>query len=144
MWYGNSTYQGKAKYQETKQKIHKYTIKKSGATYTKISKGDAEGLFHVSAWRLDKNRLVTAQCFPHRSKKTGVYTFISDKNKKEYCHYIIELKGDSFISVVPGLMSKETKKLYIPKLNLVISKNGKGITGNGKPVSGYFGKIPRK
>jgi len=120
------------------------TFKKSGANYKKISKGKKEGFFFVSAWRLVKDGLITASCFPIKGKEG--YFEVEGKNGKWYINYAIELKKSTDVNVVTyfGLMEKSSEKLYIPKLNWIISRNGNGKTKSGKSVSGYFGVLKKR
>lgn len=112
------------------------SVKKSAATYSRIKSGKHEGLMAVNAWRKTKNGLVTASCFPvdgieHQSK-----------DGKTSLRYVVEVvhRDMGTTQTYWTLMSKDSKKIFIKELGLVISPNGNGISSSGKRVTGYFGK----
>jgi len=137
-WQSKYNCQNKGNWQPQQQ------YKRSGATYSKIRKGDKEGLLHIAAWRLVKDGMITASCFPIKSKEGGYE--IEGKNGKWYINYVIELKKSTDVNVVThfGLLETSSSKLYIPKLNWIISKNGNGKTRSGANVSGYFGTLRKR
>lgn len=111
-------------------------VKKSGAVYTRIKGGKHEGLMAVNAWRKTKNGLVTASCFPvdgveHQSKDGNVSL-----------RYVVEIVNRDMGTTQTYwcMYAKDTKKIFIKELGLVISPNGNGISSLGKRVTGYFGK----
>lgn len=113
-------------------------IKKSGATYTKIKQGKNEGLYAVNAWRKTKFGLQTAKAFPVHSD-----TEITSKDGNEFVKYAVEVANQAMgtSQTYWCLMSTKTRKIFIKELGLIISPNGKGFTGNGVRVEGYFGRI---
>ena len=111
-------------------------VKKSGATYSKINKGQREGLMCVNAWRKTKNGLMTASAFP----VDGVQHESKEGNKS--MRYAVEIinRDMGTTQTYWCMMSLVTKKIFIKELNLVISPKGNGIRSSGKRVTGYFGK----
>lgn len=111
--------------------------KKSGATYSKISKGKMEGLTAVNAWRKTQHGLMEAKCFPasreiHKGKQNG----------HDFLRYTVEITNKSIgtSQTYWCLMRMDTRKIVIQELGLVISPNGSGYTASGKRVTGFFGR----
>lgn len=136
--YNNTNNQGsynqnRANYQQQNQQ--RQMVKKSGATYSKITKGNFEGYPIINAWRKTKNGLMTVKVAPyHASSKTV------ESEKNTFTKMIAEIRHPNAASeIVPVLMNMTNKKIVIKKYNLVISPNGSGYTSSGKRVSGYFG-----
>lgn len=115
---------------------NKPLFKKSGAVYSRIKKGKNEGGYSVNAWRKTKNGLVTAACFPvdgveHKSEQGKIAL-----------RYVVEIVNRDMGTTQTywSLMSKDSRKIFIKELGLVISPNGNGMTASGRRVTGYFGK----
>ncbi|SEF62241.1 hypothetical protein SAMN05421847_0476 [Halpernia humi] len=111
--------------------------KKSGAVYSRIKKGKNEGGTSVNAWRKTKNGLMTANAFP----VDGVEH--ASQDGKISMRYVVEVVNRDMGTTQTYwcLMSKDTKKIFIKELGLVISPNGSGVTRSGKRVTGFFGKV---
>ena len=129
---GNSNYQGNNNYDA------KESFKKSGTVYTRIKTGKMEGMMAVNAWRKTKNGLMTASAFPVDQTE-----HIGDKSKNTFIRYAVEVKNADLgtSQTYWCLMQKESQKITIKELGLVISPNGRGVTAGGKRVTGFFGKI---
>ena len=114
------------------------TFKKSGAVYSRIKDGKMEGMMAVNAWRKTKNGLMTASAFPVDQTE-----HIGEKSKNTFIRYAVEVRNMDLgtSQTYWCLMQKESKKITIKELGLVISPNGNGVTASGKRVTGYFGKI---
>lgn len=113
------------------------SVKKSGATYTKIREGKNEGLYAVNAWRKTKMGLMTAKAFP--ANREVVHT---SQEGNEFITYAVEISNTTMgtSQTYWSLMNTKTRKLFIKELGLVISPNGSGVTSGGQRVTGYFGK----
>ncbi|MGA9213421.1 hypothetical protein [Kaistella sp.] len=113
-------------------------VKKSGAVYTRMKKGKFEGQMCVNAWRKTKNGLQTASAFP----VDGV-EHIGAESKKTFVRMAVEVanKELGISQTYWCLMQKESQKIFIKELGLVISPNGNGVTSSGKRVKGFFGKV---
>ena len=114
------------------------TFKKSGAVYSRIKDGKMEGMLAVNAWRKTKSGLMTASAFPVDQTE-----HIGEKSKNTFIRYAVEVQNRDLgtSQTYWCLMQKESKKIIIKELGLVISPNGNGVTSSGKRVTGYFGKI---
>lgn len=113
-------------------------VKKSGATYSKITKGKNEGYYAVNAWRKTRNGLMIAKAFPVTSDEV-----IESKKGNEFIKYAVEISVPNIgtSQTYWALMNTKTRLIPIKELGLIISPNGKGVTGSGVRVNGYFGKI---
>ena len=113
-------------------------VKKSGTVYSRIKTGKMEGMTAVNAWRKTKNGLMTASAFPVDQTE-----HIGEKGKNTFIRYAVEVKNADLgtSQTYWCLMQKESRKITIKELGLVISPNGNGVTSSGKRVTGYFGKI---
>lgn len=116
--------------------------KKSGAKFTRYRDGRFAGtdLVHIAAWRKTKSGLQTLSMNPldgteHVGKEKG----------KTHIVYIGKLinKSAGTITTVLGSYQKESGKLVLNDLGLVVSPNGHGKTKSGKVVKGYFGRNVR-
>lgn len=129
---------GNSNYQENNNYDAKESFKKSGTVYSRIKTGKMEGFMAVNAWRKTKNGLMTASAFPVDQTE-----HIGDKSKNTFIRYAVEVKNADLgtLQTYWCLMQKESQKITIKELGLVISPNGRGVTAGGKRVTGYFGKI---
>lgn len=129
---------GNSNYQENNNYNAKESFKKSGTVYTRIKSGKMEGMMAVNAWRKTKNGLMTASAFPVDQTE-----HIGDKGKNTFIRMAVEVKNADLgtSQTYWCLMQKESQKITIKELGLVISPNGRGMTSSGKRVTGYFGKI---
>ena len=134
----NQSRSGNNNYQENNNYDSKESFKKSGTVYTRIKSGKMEGMMAVNAWRKTKNGLMTASAFPVDQTE-----HIGEKSKNTFIRYAVEVKNADLgtSQTYWCLMQKESQKITIKELGLVISPNGRGITAGGKRVTGYFGKI---
>ena len=128
---------GNRNYSQNNDYNFKNQVKKSGAVYSRIKKGKNEGGIAVNAWRKTKNGLVTASGYP----VDGVEH--SSKDGKISLRYVVEVVNRDMGTTQTYwcMMAKDSKKIFIQELGLVISPNGNGITSSGKRVTGYFGKV---
>lgn len=119
--------------------------KSSGATYSKIRKGNFEGDIIVNAWRKTKFGLMTATCSPY-SGKSGKGNEIVNSEKHEYQKMICVIKNTNLgtSQTYHVLMNIKSKVISISELSLCITPNGNGVTRGGKRVSGYFGRNYKK
>lgn len=110
-------------------------IKRSAATFTKISKGKMEGLWAVTAFRKTKSGLVKASAMPIDNKST------ESAKGNQYIPYLVTCihMGTLQKSVYNGIMNIQTRVLVISELGMCITPNGSGVTGTGTKVRGYFG-----
>lgn len=115
----------------------KNEAKKSGAVYSRIKKGKNEGGTAVNAWRKTKNGLVTASAYP----VDGVEH--TSQAGKVSLRYVVEVVNRDMGTTQTYwcLMAKDSRKIFIQELGLVISPNGSGTTSSGKRVTGFFGKV---
>lgn len=115
--------------------------KRSGATYTTLSKGKyaGTGLPTVHAWRLTKYGMMTAKAHPYGDKSK---VHVGEQKGKKYFTYTVEVSNASMgtSQVYYTTMCIDTKRIGIDELGLVISPNGSGRTRTGKHVKGYFGR----
>ena len=113
--------------------------KKSGATYTKISKGKMTGFTAVNAWKKTKNGLITASVMPYSD------VIVESGRGKQYLKYIAEIvhKGTGSRTIYPCLMNIQTQVIKIKELGMCITPNGSGTTASGKRVKGYFGTFSK-
>lgn len=127
---------GQRSYAQNNDYDFRNSVKKSGATYSRIKTGKHEGLMAVNAWRKTRNGLVTASAFP----VDGVEHTSKDGNIS--LRYVVEVvhRDMGTTQTYWCLMSKDSKKIFIKELGLVISPNGNGISSSGKRVTGFFGK----
>lgn len=132
-WGNNGNNSG---FNQNNNQSQKPVFKKSGAVYSRIKKGKNEGGYSCNAWRKTKNGLLTASCFPvdgveHKSEKGNISL-----------RYVVEVVNRDMGTTQTYwcLMQKDSRKIYIKELGLVISPNGSGTTASGKRVTGYFGK----
>lgn len=134
----NQSRSGNTNYQENNNYDSKESFKKSGTVYTRIKSGKMEGMMAVNAWRKTKNGLMTASAFPVDQTE-----HIGEKSKNTFIRYAVEVKNADLgtSKTYWCLMQKESQKITIKELGLVISPNGRGITAGGKRVTGFFGKI---
>jgi len=112
-------------------------VKKSGAVYSRMKAGKYEGEMCVNAWRKTRHGLMTASAFP-----VDAVEHIADKSGKTFLRYVVEVSNKELgtSQTYWCLMQKESKKIFIKELGLVISPNGNGVTASGKRVTGFFGK----
>lgn len=136
--FGNSNYQQNNNYSASGNYSKTQDVKKSGSVYSRIKTGKMEGMTCVNAWRKTKNGLMTASAFPVDQTE-----HIGDKSKNTFIRMAVEIKNADLGTrqTYWCLMQKESKKIVISELGLVISPNGNGVTSSGKRVTGYFGKI---
>ena len=126
--YGNRTYspnEDKAKY------------KKSGAVFTKISKGVMEGLHAVNAWKKGSGGMIKATAFPIKNQSKE-----SEKGD-QYVPYLVSVTHMPTLQTTKynAIMNIQTKVLVISDLSMCITPNGSGKTRGGTSVKGYFGRF---
>lgn len=112
--------------------------KKSGAEYTRIKKGKNEGQMAVNAWRKTRFGIQTASAMP-----VGGGQVHESQKGNEFIRYAVEVANKTLgtSQTYWCLMNTKTQMIVIKELGLVISPNGRGVTGSGKRVTGYFGKF---
>jgi len=113
------------------------SFKKSGATYTRITKGKMEGLMVVSAWKNTRTVMVKASAMPLDSKST------ESANGNQYIPYLVTIIDMNTLqkSIYNGIMNIQSRVLVIKELGYCITPNGSGSTKRGTRVKGYFGKF---
>lgn len=111
--------------------------KRSGATYSKITKGKMEGLMAVSAWKRNKTGMVKVNAMPLNDAPT------ESRSGKQYVPYLVTIIDMNTLQATKynGIMNVETKVLVISDLGYCITPNGSGQTKSGTRVKGYFGKF---
>lgn len=105
--------------------------KKSGAKYSKITKGTFEGLPIVNAWVKTKFGLVSIKVAPY----SGTHETKSENGNK-FLNLIAEVKEGFNVSIYPCIMNLRNNYIIINKLGLMITPKGHGVTKSGKVVSG--------
>jgi hypothetical protein len=125
--------------------------KRSGATYSKIRKGNFEGETIVNAWRVTKAGLMQATVSPYNGANGKGMQIVESNGKsgntpKEYQKMICCIKNASLgtSQIYPVLMNVKTQVIVIQELSLCITPNGSGTTRSGKRVTGYFGRNFKK
>ncbi|MGK4568283.1 hypothetical protein [Flavobacterium sp. 3HN19-14] len=118
--------------------------KKSGANYTKIKKGGAEGFYAISAWRKTRYGLMTAKAFPCQEKGGGVVTHKGKEKGHEHIRYAVDVVMNGQSQTYFCLFRVDTQKILINELGLCISPNGSGYTSSGKCARGFFGSPFKK
>lgn len=113
-------------------------VKKSGATYSKISKGNFVGSTIVNAWNKSRSRgLITCTVAPYKGSKTYKADTSGEKYQTMMAEIFYHNTGQKILE--PCSMNIKTKRIVLKSLGMVITPNGKGRTSSGKLVSGYFG-----
>ena len=116
--------------------------KKSGAVYSKISKGNFVGLTCVNAWKSSKMGMITCSVMPYHASNEIVE---NSNGTNVYIKMIARIEFPGGVErVFPVLMNEKTKVIAISELSMCITPNGNGTTRNGKRVTGYFGTLNRK
>lgn len=115
--------------------------KKSGATYSKIKKGNFQGETIVNAWRKTKYGLMTATVSPYSGSKGKGDELVESQKGNQYKKMICTITNTSLgtSQTYHVLMNLETQVIVISELSLCITPNGSGYTRSGKKVTGYFG-----
>ena len=115
--------------------------KRTGATYSNISKGNFTGMMCCNAWKSTKNGLITCSVMPyHKSDEV-----VTNSKGVEYIKMIARINYPSGNEkVLPCLMNTQTKVIGLTELGWCISPKGSGQTAKGKHVTGYFGSYTRK
>ena len=119
------------------QQQQRQSFKRSGATFSRITKGKMEGLTAVSAWKKTKTGMVKASAMPLDSKSS------ESVNGNQYVPYLVTIIDMNSLqkSIYNGIMNIQTKVLVIKELGYCITPNGSGQTKSGTRVKGYFGKF---
>lgn len=121
-------------------------VKRSGATYSKISdtKSKYVGKTIVSAWNVSKQKgLITCTVAPYK----GSEVFVGKKLGNEYQKMIAKVfyHNSGIEKLIPCNMNTKTRVIGLESIRMCISPNGSGHTSSGKRVTGYFGTyIERK
>lgn len=121
------------------QKVYQTEKKKykvSGAIFSKITKGEREGLHVVTAWKKTKTTMLRANCFPISSTST------ESAKGNQYIPYLVTIIDMSTLQSTKynAIMNIQTKVLVINDLSMCITPNGSGKTKSGVNVKGYFGR----
>ena len=112
-------------------------VKRSGATYSKISKGNHVGSTIVNAWNKIKGRgLITAKVAPY--KDTKVYENAKGETKQTMIAEVF-YHNSGITKIIPCSMNQATQVIVLSELGMCISPNGNGYTSSGKIAKGYFG-----
>jgi hypothetical protein len=140
----NNSYNSYRNNNNMQQNQQQQQFKKSGATYSKITKGNSEGFLIVNAWRMTAAGLMTAKATPmgdfnDKREFLGVTVHVGKDKGNEFVRYKVEVLINGVLQKFYTLMRLDTKKISIRELNLVISPTGQGMTKSGKRVTGYFG-----
>lgn len=116
--------------------------KKSGATYTKIAKGNYIGGTIVNAWNVSKNRgLLKCTVAPY----SGTHIYTNSKGQEKQTMIAIVTYANSGVEKkIPCSMNVKTRVIVLDELSMCITPNGSGTTKNGKRVTGYFGTNQRR
>jgi len=118
----------------------KDTPKRSGARYSKISKGNFKGLTIVNAWNFNKSRgMLTAKVAPYGKSKS--YASKTAEYQTMMAEVFYTRTGQKLL--MPCSMNVNTQVIVLEDLGMCISPNGQGHTSSGKKVTGYFGKFTR-
>lgn len=114
-------------------------FKKSGATYSKITKGNFVGLTCVNAWKSSRQGLIKASVMPYHASNE-----IVESEKATYIKMIARISvGIGAERVIPCLMNEKTKVIVLDEISMCITPNGSGVTRSGKHVKGYFGRFTK-
>lgn len=147
----NNNYNNNSNYQNGNNNNNSTPAKKSGATYSKINKGNFEGEIIINAWRKTKFGLMTCTVSPYNGKGNKGKELVTSTNRntgeiKEYIKMIAVVKNTSLgtSQLYPVLMNLKTKVIVLQELSLCITPNGRGQTASGKMVTGYFGRNFKK
>ncbi|MEN2434962.1 hypothetical protein AAH994_06080 [Weeksellaceae bacterium A-14] len=113
--------------------------KKSGASFSKITKGANEGLYFVSAWKKTRAGMVKATATPLSNKST------ESARGNQYIPYLVTCihMGTLQATKYNGIMNIQTRVLVISDLGMCITPNGSGKTKSGTMAKGYFGKFTK-
>jgi hypothetical protein len=137
----------KQAYNQPQPQQQQQQFKRSGATYSKIRKGNFEGDIIVNAWRATKMGLMTATVAPYSGQGKKGLEIVNSEGKsgnqvKEYQKMICTIKNTTVgtSTTYHVLMNIKTQVIVIQELSLCITPNGSGVTRRGKRVTGYFGK----
>jgi len=142
--YNNNRYNNNGYNNNGNNRSNQPPVKRSGAVYTVIKKGNFEGNTIVNAWRSTKLGIMTAVVAPYAGEgKRGLEIVNSEKNEYQKMICTITNKTLGTSQIYPVLMNLKTKTIVISELGLVISQNGSGVTSKGKRVTGYFGRFTR-
>lgn len=116
--------------------------KKSGAIYSKIKKGNFEGLTIVNAWNKSSKGLVTAKVAPYKNSEV----LVQSEKGHEYIKMIAEITyhKTGHVRLIPVLMNMKTEVIAIQEMGMCITPKGGGTTSSGKRVTGYFGTMFQK
>lgn len=140
---GHTFRQGNNGYGQVPYRQNQQPPKKSGATYSKIKKGNFEGGTIVNAWNTSKNRgLITATVAPYHKSEEVVRSEKGHEYQKMMCKVLFTRSGQE--KLIPCLMNIKTKVVVLQELGMVITPNGSGVTSSGKRVSGYFGTMVKR
>jgi hypothetical protein len=116
-------------------------FKKSGAKYTKISKGNFEGLTCVNAWKATKNGLVKCSVMPYHASNE----LVESERGNTYIKMIARIDyGMGQERVIPCLMNEKTHVISLDEIGMCITPNGSGQTRSGKQITGYFGTFTKR
>lgn len=113
--------------------------KKSGAIFSKITKGKYEGLMAVNAWKKTKYGMIKANAIPLSNSSS------ESANGNQYVPYLVTVIDMNSLqsSKYNGIMNIQTRILTITDLGMCITPNGSGTTKSGTKVRGYFGKFTK-
>lgn len=110
--------------------------KKSGASFTPISKGKSKGLTAVSAWIKTKSGLTKISAFGYQKTK-------GDKCEFEKAVAEIVNVGTGQMTKYPVLINTTTKRMVIKELGWIVTAAGFGVTSSGKNVRGAVVSIKK-
>ena len=109
--------------------------KKSGAKWKSIQKGKRKGSEMILAWmRVNGNKdgLFLISCFPLTRSKHGKTSQAG--HQKFICQFTNNMTGEQFHHT--GYFKESARKLYIPKMNIVVSPNA--------PNGGFCGRVQKR
>lgn len=121
---------------------NKPQFKKSGAKYSKITKGNYVGLTIINAWNKSKSKgMITVSVAPYHKSKV----FKAKKNGNEYQTMLARVNylNTGVEKVIPCCMNTKTMVVGLTELGMCISPKGSGQTSSGKHVTGYFGTFKK-
>lgn len=126
---------GKGNYNQGGEKIHK----RSGAIYSKIRQGKYEGHTVINAWNYSKTRgLIKCTVSPYRN--TREYRNADGDVKITMIAKVFYTRTGNEV-IIPCSLNRNTGKVFLQDLGMVITPNGQGRTRSGKLAKGYFGMV---
>lgn len=132
---GNRGYQNGGGYNAPQQ-----PVKKSGAKYSIIKKGNFIDMPIINAWQKTRQGILTITVKPYHASEKQVKSA-----RNTFTKMIAEVQYPSGQHrLIPVLYNEVNKKVTISELNLLITPAGAGVTGTGKHVTGSVVKLSKR